>query len=72
LNRFRFGLDLTERLLFMTESAIQEIPGIGETALAEIRAYRARFEQKRLRPGCAILAGLAAETQRFTSPIDAR
>jgi hypothetical protein len=40
------GLDLPERLLFMTESAIQEIPGIGETALAEIRAYRARFEQK--------------------------
>jgi hypothetical protein len=30
----------------MLRRAIQEIPGVGETALAEIRAYRARFEQK--------------------------
>jgi len=32
-------------LLFMTEKEIQSIPGIGKVSLAEIIAYRDRFNR---------------------------
>ena len=37
------GMDSPERLLFLDEAAIKNIPGIGTVALAEIRTYRGRF-----------------------------
>jgi hypothetical protein len=35
-----YGLDAPERLLFMSEAEVQNIPGIGKGALAEIKLYR--------------------------------
>jgi hypothetical protein len=37
------GIDLPERLLFMHENDIRKIPGIGESAMAEIMLYRERL-----------------------------
>jgi DNA-directed RNA polymerase alpha subunit len=37
------GIDAPERLLFMTEEQIKNVPGAGKTSLAEIRAYRAKY-----------------------------
>ena len=37
------GIGLPEELLFMTEEQILQIPGLGNTGLDEVRAYRARF-----------------------------
>jgi len=39
------SIDSPERLLFMTEKEIQSIPGIGKVSLAEIIAYRDRFNR---------------------------
>ena len=36
------GLDSPEQLLFMSETDINAIPGIGKTALAEIMKYKTR------------------------------
>jgi hypothetical protein len=41
------GIDAPERLLFMTEDQIAQIPGIGEASLREIMQYRERFLLKR-------------------------
>jgi hypothetical protein len=38
-----YGLALPEELLFMGEDQIRAISGIGETGLAEIKAYWAKF-----------------------------
>jgi DNA-directed RNA polymerase alpha subunit len=38
-----FGMDAPERLLFMQESEIEKIPGIGKASVREIRSYRERF-----------------------------
>jgi hypothetical protein len=37
------GMDLPERLLFMTEEQIRQIPGAGKAVIAQIKSYRARF-----------------------------
>ena len=37
------GIDAPERLLFMSEAEIHEIPGVGRGALAEIKLYREQF-----------------------------
>ena len=37
------SIDAPERLLFMTEPQLWEIPGVGKTSMAEIKAYRHRF-----------------------------
>lgn len=37
------GIDAPERLLFMTMSDLNAIPGIGKTGLTEIAKYRSRF-----------------------------
>jgi hypothetical protein len=38
------GLDAPERLLFMAEADLRAIPGIGKISLAEIKAYRRKFQ----------------------------
>ena len=48
-----YGMDAPERVLFMTESQLSKIPGIGAVAMKELRAYRHRFlpdKPKRQRP----------------------
>ena len=37
------GIDYPERLLFMSKTQLQNIPGIGKASLARIEAYRERF-----------------------------
>jgi len=37
------GIDAPERLLFMSETEIHNIPGVGKGAVAEIKLYRDRF-----------------------------
>ena len=37
------GIDSPERLLFMDETTIKKIPGVGKAAFAEIKQYRDRF-----------------------------
>jgi DNA-directed RNA polymerase alpha subunit len=37
------SIDAPERLLFMTEDQLKNIPGAGKESLAEIRAYRDKF-----------------------------
>jgi hypothetical protein len=37
------SIDAPERLLFMTQKQLKQIPGIDKTSLAEIKAYRAKF-----------------------------
>jgi hypothetical protein len=37
------GVDAPERLLFMSDVEIHNIPGVGKGAVAEIELYRARF-----------------------------
>ena len=37
------GIDAPERLLFMSEEEIHNIPGVGKGAVAEIQLYRDRF-----------------------------
>ena len=37
------GMDFPERLLFMTEEQIRQIPGAGKAVIAQIKSYRARF-----------------------------
>jgi hypothetical protein len=37
------GIDAPERLLFMSEAEIHNIPGVGKGAVAEIKLYRDRF-----------------------------
>jgi hypothetical protein len=37
------GIDAPERLLFMTDVELREIPGIGKAGIAEIAKYRSRF-----------------------------
>jgi hypothetical protein len=37
------GIDAPERLLFMTETELHAITGIGRAGFAEIAAYRSRF-----------------------------
>ena len=39
------SIDSPERLLFMTEKEIQSIPGIGKVSMAEIIAYRDKFNR---------------------------
>jgi hypothetical protein len=41
------GIDAPERLLFMAEDQIAQIPGIGEASLREIMQYRQLFLLKR-------------------------
>ena len=36
------GIDAPERLLFMTEAQLREVPGIDKASMAEINAYRDR------------------------------
>jgi hypothetical protein len=38
------GIEAPERLLFMEESALEKIPGIGKGAMAEIKAYQEKFK----------------------------
>jgi hypothetical protein len=45
------GIASPEQLLFMTKAQIQEIPGMGKTALEEIAAYRVRFMPHHYRDG---------------------
>jgi hypothetical protein len=40
-----FGIYEPERLLFMSESQIKAIPGVGKASIAEIAAYRKRFRK---------------------------
>ena len=40
------GIDYPERLLFMSKTELQNIPGIGKASLAKIELYRARFLPK--------------------------
>jgi len=40
------GIDAPERLLFMTETQLKKIQGLGASSIEEIRAYRARFIPK--------------------------
>jgi hypothetical protein len=44
------GIDSPERLLFMTEAALKNIPGIGKASFSEIKNYRARVSPEQ-RPG---------------------
>jgi hypothetical protein len=37
------SIDFPERLMFMTETQISSIPGVGKVAISEIKAYRDRF-----------------------------
>jgi DNA-directed RNA polymerase alpha subunit len=37
------GIDAPERLLFVTETDLRKIPGIGKVSVDEIMRYRARF-----------------------------
>jgi DNA-directed RNA polymerase alpha subunit len=37
------GVDAPERLLFMSEGEICKVPGIGKSAITEIKRYRRRF-----------------------------
>jgi DNA-directed RNA polymerase alpha subunit len=39
------SIDSPERLLFLTEKEIQSIPGIGKVSMAEIIAYRDKFNR---------------------------
>jgi hypothetical protein len=41
-----YGIDGPERLLFMSDSEIKEIPGLGKGALTEIELYREQFLSK--------------------------
>lgn len=38
-----YGIDAPERILFMTESELREIPGVGAASIKELKAYRQRF-----------------------------
>ena len=42
-----YGIDAPERLLFMSEAEIHNIPGVGKGALAEIELYRDCFLPRR-------------------------
>lgn len=37
------GIDAPERVLFMPESHLRRLPGVGAASMKELRAYRARF-----------------------------
>ena len=37
------GIDAPERLLFMSEAEIHEVPGLGKGALGEVKLYREQF-----------------------------
>ena len=37
------GIDLPERVLFMSEAQIRVLPGVGKKGVSELMAYRARF-----------------------------
>jgi DNA-directed RNA polymerase alpha subunit len=41
------GIDLPERLLFVTEADLKSIPGIGEASFEEIVRYRTRLIPER-------------------------
>jgi DNA-directed RNA polymerase alpha subunit len=41
------GIDAPERLLFVTETELRKIPGIGKASLGEIMRYRARYIPER-------------------------
>lgn len=44
------GIYEPERLLFMSEAQLKNIPGIGKASMSEIRAYRNRFLKLEGRP----------------------
>ena len=48
------GIDAPERLLFMSEREIHNIPGVGKGAVAEIQLYRERFLPRSFSPGSSV------------------
>ncbi len=46
-------IDLPEKLLFMSEGEIRRLPGVGQTALADVFVYRGRFATIRSRKDAA-------------------
>jgi DNA-directed RNA polymerase alpha subunit len=37
------GIDAPERILFMQEAHLRQIPGVGAASMKELKAYRSRF-----------------------------